>query len=98
MSEVKYPDGGRLELWVRDTGTLEGFTVYLDGQKHKRVFDGSVHKFTLPPPSANTFAVIGVCFGGVDGGRSALIDVSDAQNPVTVIQSSGMSHVYEIQS
>lgn len=96
MSDVRFPASGKLELWVRDTGTLEGFTVYLDGKKVKDVFTDKIRKFPLTRPKDGAFSVIALKFGGADGGTSAIVDVTKPDEPDVLAQQKGLSHVYEV--
>ena len=71
---IEYRQGMDLELWIQDTGRVEGYTLYLNGFVIDRKFDGNTHRHPIPRPAA-PIAVV-VQFGGADGGISQMVDAA----------------------
>lgn len=78
MKHISFPAGRQLELWVRDTGELDTFAVFLNGNLAERVSDQTrTHRFPFDRPV--TSSAIVVHFGGNDSGLTAIVDVTDGQ-------------------
>lgn len=92
---IKFESGKKLELWVKDNGKFEGFAVFLNGTLVKQIGDQMTHKFPIEEPSSG--AAIVIHFGGVDGGISAIIDVTDAANRQKLDGQDGLKHSYLIE-
>jgi hypothetical protein len=87
---IKYKDGMELELWVWDSGELEGFAVYLNDQfLDEESTVGMKYPIAKPDPAS---AII-VEFGGADGGATKIVDTA-ANNAVLEHQDSGVKHSY----
>ncbi len=87
--DITYKDG--LELWVWDTGKLEGFAVYLNGEKVDEQ-TGIGNKYPIARPA--TPLVITVQFGGADGGATKIVDTSTSV--AVKFQDTGTSHQYRV--
>ena len=92
-TEVKYPKGATYELWVIDTGDLEGFQVYFEDHVIDMVADSTTHKYALARPGAPT--AVGVVFSGTDGGKSAIVSRTATGNKV-VAGTTGKLHSYRL--
>lgn len=92
---ISYDEGKKLELWTRDEGILEGYTIYVNGTRFKDVGDGGLKQFPINRPPA--VMVIAALFGGKDGGHTAIVDVTDPSNRVVLERKTGLDHVYEIE-
>lgn len=89
MAEVSYVDG--MQLWVWDTGKLEGFAVYLNGELiTNQVIEGA--KLDVVKPTGT--ATIVVQFSGVDGGATKLVDT--VAKSALAFQDSGNTHTYTV--
>jgi hypothetical protein len=89
---IKYREG--LELWVWDSGVLEGFAVYINGQLlDEETIIGM--KYPIAKPESGAAAIV-VKFGGADGGATKIVDTK-ANNQVVEHQDSGTSHGYIIE-
>jgi hypothetical protein len=92
---IDYPANKSFELRVKDKGELEQFDVFVNGTLRSHISDGEMHKFPLErPPSAMAIAVH---FEGQDGGKSAIVDVTDPQNPVKIASQDGLLHSYIVR-
>lgn len=89
---IKYADGKKLELWVKDKGAFDGFALFLNGSLVTEVGDQDTHKFPIARPAESAGIVIH--FGGVDGGISAVVDVTD--KPEKLADAEGLKHSYII--
>ena len=90
MADIAYKDG--LELWVWDSGELEGFAVYLNGE----LLDESIligGKYRIGRPIA--LADIEVRFGGADGGATKIVDTK--AHKTLSFQDEGTQHQYTIK-
>jgi hypothetical protein len=92
---VEYEKDMKLQLWVRDTGLFEGFAVFVDGSIVTTVGDQKTHKFDIPRPESDE--AVAVNFGGQDGGRSAIINVADPDQLMTLETQVGVNHGYVIK-
>src|SRR6185369_5420076 len=92
---IQYQDGKQLELWVKDTGQFEGFALFLNGSLAMQVGDQTTRKIPITQP--NPSAAIVIHFGGVDGGISAIVDVTDPAAPHKLEHQNGLKHSYLIQ-
>ena len=97
--EVKYTDGKKLQLWIKDRGELDGVSVFLNGHLVRSFADPITHKFPLerPPQSVKLL----VAFGGNDGGVTAIVDVTDSGNELILAKQKpedGMKHEYVLKS
>jgi hypothetical protein len=90
MDEIPYKDG--LELWVWDTGQLEGFAVYLNGEKlDEQILVGKKYPIGRPDSVLN----ITVQFGGADGGATKIFDTTTKKS--VAFQDAGISHRYRVK-
>lgn len=89
---IKYDPCMRLELWVWDSGELEGFSVYVNGELADRQHVSEL-KYALQPPDPHTEIVVE--FAGTDGGATKIVDVAEPREPVTLEHCEhGQRHVY----
>lgn len=95
LAMVEYTNDVQLELWVRDTGLFDGFAVFVNGSIVQTIGDQLTHKFPIPKPANNQS--IAINFGGQDGGTSAIVDVSDANQLVALETQTGSNHGYIIK-
>lgn len=84
----------QLKLLVRDTGDLDTFAVYVNGGIVDEIADQQTHAYPIDPPSSDM--AVGVQFGGVDGGTSAIYDFANGQKKQLARQT-GVTHLYLIQ-
>jgi hypothetical protein len=99
MNQIPFPQGRTFELWVFDSGELDTFGVFLNGQLVKRVRDTKkTHKFTIARPVSHCAVV--VHFGGNDSGVSAIFDVTDGREVGLEQQTpkDGFRHSYILES
>jgi hypothetical protein len=89
-NSIEYVDG--LELWVWDSGELEGFAVFLNGTK---VDEQLIPKIKFPIAQPQPKVDIVVEFGGVDGGATKVVDVASG-NKVLGFLDSGNTHSYTV--
>jgi hypothetical protein len=89
---IQYKDGMKLELWIWDSGELEGFAVYLNGQF---LDEKNIVAIKYPIGKPDPKSAIVVEFGGDDGGATKVVDVA-ANNQVLEHQDSGDKHSYLI--
>lgn len=92
---IKYVQGKKLQLWVRDTGVFDGFAVYLNGQKIDEVGEQDTKKYDIVRPDAAE--KVSVRFGGHDGGVTAVVDVTDPNAKQVLAKQHGMAHEYVIE-
>ena len=92
---IKYAEGKQLELWVKDTGQFEGFALFLNGSLAMQIGDQTTRKIPITRP--NPSAAIVIHFGGVDGGISAIVDVTDTSAPEKLADQEGLKHSYLIE-
>jgi hypothetical protein len=92
---IKYAEDQQLELWVKDTGQFEGFAIFLNGSLAMQIGDQTTRKIPITRPSPS--AAIVIHFGGVDGGISAIVDVTDAAAPQKLADHEGLKHSYLIE-
>jgi len=91
MSDIQYTDG--LQLWVWDTGELEGFAVNLNGEiLTQQVVETGRYKISKPADTWN----ITVSFGGADGGATKIVDTT--ANKTIAFQDAGTLHSYTIKA
>jgi len=91
MSAIQYKKG--LELWVWDTGELEGFALYLNGEL---LDEQNVPLLRYDIGKPDGVSAIVVQFGGADGGATKIVDTEAAK--VLVHQDSGTNHGYIVES
>jgi len=87
---IQHTDG--LELWVWDTGEVEGFALFMDGVQ---IDPGGVEKIKYVIPAPQGQAEYVVQFAGLDGGATKMVDAKNA-NRVLGFQDTGMSHAYTV--
>lgn len=95
--DIQYPSGKTLELWVRDKGEFDGIAIFLNGQIVGRVVDQKTHKFPLMRPPVSTS--LRASFGGNDGGVSAIVDVTNANEQMVIGKQDaedGIHHDYNL--
>jgi len=92
---IDYPKGKNFELRVKDTGALDQFDVFVNGTLRSHVSDGEVHQYPIEQPTGTI--AIAVHFEGTDGGKSAIVDVTDSGNPSVVSSQDGLIHSYILQ-
>lgn len=92
---IEHKEGQKLELWVRDTGVFESFTVFLNGDQVDEIGDQSIQKFAIERPRAS--ADIEIHFGGADGGASTVVDVTNPRSKKRLEKQEGLRHRYLIQ-
>jgi hypothetical protein len=93
---VAYTADQHLELWVKDTGILEGFTAYVGTLRVDEVSDGQTHAFPIARPESLLNLV--VQFGGQSGGHTAIVDNQGPGQRKVLARQEGLSHAYEIVS
>jgi hypothetical protein len=93
---IDYPADKTFELHVKDTGTLDQFDVFVNDTLRSHVANGELNTYEIEHP-ATTIAIV-VQFEGVDGGRSAIVDVTDTANPKVVTSQSGLNHSYLLEA
>ncbi len=93
---IDYKVDMKLELWIKDAGMFDGFAVFVDGSLIRKVGDQITHKSTISRPSG--VEAIAINFGGQDGGVSAVVDVTDPNNNLTLEKQTGINHAYMIQA
>lgn len=92
---VKFVPGMRHELWIKDTGDLEGFRVFLAGNTIDDVFEGTTKKYLLHAPAPRYS--INVQFNGTDGGASAIVQFT-ATGKSTLASTQGTDgHDYSVE-
>ena len=91
-----YPKDKKFELRVKDTGNLDQFDVFVNGPLRSHVSDDEIHLFPITH-SDNPMA-IAVHFEGTDGGKSAIVDITDPDNPGVVSSQTGLIHSYVLTS
>ncbi|MEY4547131.1 MAG: hypothetical protein RL685_3326 [Pseudomonadota bacterium] len=99
MSHIPYPQHKTFELWVRDTGDLDSFAVFLNGQLAERVSDQrKTHKFKIDRPQGSCAVV--VHFGGNDSGITAVVDVTNDRERGLAKQTpqDGFRHSYLLEA
>ena len=89
---IDYPSDQQLKLLVKDTGTLDQFDVFVNGQLRSHVSSGKLQEWPIERPSG--VMSIAVHFEGTDGGMSAIVNATDEQNPVVVERQEGLKHSY----
>jgi hypothetical protein len=91
---IKYTKSMKLQLWVWDTGDLEGFSVYLNGELLDDS-DAPDLAYDIDRPEKDSSSAIVVHFNGIDGGATKVVDVSNDAKPKTVEhQNDGLKHSY----
>lgn len=96
MTVIEYKSGMKLVLMIKDTGGFDGFGVFVNGHlSFPIVFDQQKHRFDIDRPKKAEAVVIR--FGGNDGGKSAIFDVS-SDPPQALDRQEGLTHGYVIQA
>ena len=96
MTAIEYKDGMKLVLMIKDSGGLDGFGIYLNGHlSFPVIFDQQKHRYDIDRPNKPEAVVIR--FGGNDGGKSAIFDIS-VDPPRAVERQEGLTHAYFIRS
>ncbi len=91
---VEYKAGMKLQLWVWDTGELEGFMLYKDG----KLFDAQqVHDLAYEIDRPIDTFKIEVKFNGVDGGATKIVDIASGKTSVLASKDAGDVHAYDIK-
>lgn len=89
---IKFADGMKLQLWVWDSGDIEGFSIFLNGEFLDERTTLAL-KYDIDAPTGDEAIV--VHFAGVDGGATKIVDAAKA-NAVLESQESGLKHSYVI--
>ncbi|HKY36572.1 MAG TPA: hypothetical protein VJN18_11570 [Polyangiaceae bacterium] len=96
MSIINYPSGSSYELRVKDTAALDEFDVFVNGKLVSHVSDDEIQSFPIEHPTSAM--AIAVHFQGADGGKSAIVDVTDPNGPKVVSSQTGLIHSYLLQA
>ena len=96
MPTIDYPAGRKFELRVKDTATLDQFDVFVNGMLVSHISDDKVHQFEIEPPTP--VMAIAVHFQGIDGGKTAIVDATDANNLSIVSSQTGLIHSYLLKA
>jgi hypothetical protein len=89
---IAYPAGKEFELRVKDLGSLDQVDVFVNGALQSHITDQELHVFKIERPIAAM--AIAVHFEGQDGGKSAIVDMTDPANPDMVASQTGLIHSY----
>jgi hypothetical protein len=81
-----------LQLRVKDTGLLEGYTLYFNGTLADEVGTDDMRPYTIEKP-AGTIALV-IHFNGDEGGMSGIFDMGNGGD--TLQRQSGPRHSYLI--
>lgn len=96
MKTIEYKEGMKLVLMIKDVGGFDGFGVYVNGHlSFPPVFDREKHRYDIDRPASSEAIV--VRFGGNDGGKSAVFDIS-VDPPRALDSQVGITHAYIVSS
>ncbi|HMI86488.1 MAG TPA: hypothetical protein VK550_20485 [Polyangiaceae bacterium] len=90
---IKFELSMKLQLWVWDSGELEGWALYLNDEliDEQDVF---ALKYDIESPDPS-WAVV-VHFAGDDGGGTKIVNIASGKPVVLERQDSGLKHSYII--
>lgn len=93
---IEFPVDKQFELRVKDTAVLDEFDVFVNGKLVSHVSDAEIQIFPIEHPTSAM--AIAVHFQGTDGGKSAIVDVTDPNGPKVVSSQTGLMHSYLLKA